>query len=47
MIPRTILHNLSRLRRRERLLAFAWGAAQWLAVVVVALAVAKAMKAPS
>lgn len=40
MIPRAILKNLSRLRRRERLLAFVWGAALWLTVVLSALAVA-------
>jgi len=32
--------NLSRLRRRERLLALAWGGACWLAVVLAALVVA-------
>lgn len=37
MIPRTILAGLARLRRRERLLAFTWGAARWLAVVLALL----------
>jgi hypothetical protein len=39
MIPRSIKHNLSRLRRRERLVRFAWGAARWLAVVLALLLV--------
>src|SRR5262249_20154036 len=37
MIPRTIRVNLNRLRRRERLLALAWGAACWLAIVLISL----------
>ncbi len=36
----TIRKQLSRLRRRERLLRLSWGVARWLAVVVAALAVA-------
>jgi hypothetical protein len=40
MVPTTLLRPLGRLRRRERLLAFAWGAARWLAVVTVCLVVA-------
>ena len=40
MIPRTILAKLASLRRRERLLALAWGAAQWLALVAAALGTA-------
>jgi hypothetical protein len=36
----TIRTNLSRLRRRERLLALAWGGACWLAVVLAALVLA-------
>lgn len=36
----TILKQLDRLRRRERLLSLAWGAARWLAIVVVALTIA-------
>ncbi len=40
MIPQTILKNLARLRRRERLIALYWGAALWLAVVMTALLVA-------
>src|SRR5438067_12717987 len=40
MVPPTILRQLNRLRGRERLLRLAWGGARWLAVVVVALAVA-------
>lgn len=37
MTPRSIRANLNRLRRRERLLALAWGAARWLAIVLVSL----------
>lgn len=37
MIPRTILAGLSRLRRRERLVALAWGVARWVAVVLTLL----------
>jgi hypothetical protein len=40
MVLLTITRQLRRLRRRERLVRLAWGAARWLAVVVVALAVA-------
>jgi hypothetical protein len=40
MVPKTLLRPLARLRRRERLLAFVWGAARWLAVVAGFLAVA-------
>ncbi|MSQ96702.1 MAG: hypothetical protein EXR98_19410 [Gemmataceae bacterium] len=37
MVPPTIRHNLASLRTRERLLTFVWGAACWLAVVLVLL----------
>lgn len=37
MIPRSIKRNLASLRRRERLILLAWGAARWLAVVLVLL----------
>lgn len=37
MIPRSILSNLASLRRRERLLTFAWGAACFFAVAVISL----------
>ena len=37
MIPRTLGVKLAQLRRRERLLALAWGTARWLAVVLTAL----------
>ncbi len=40
MIPPIIQTNLARLRRRERLLALAFGFACWLALVLVALALA-------
>jgi hypothetical protein len=40
MVPPTILRQLNRLRGRERLLRLTWGASRWLAVVVVAVAVA-------
>jgi hypothetical protein len=40
MIPTIILHQLARLRRRERLLAFAWGLAQWLTLIVLVLLLA-------
>jgi hypothetical protein len=43
MVPRTILRQLARLRRRERLLGLAWGGARWLAVTVLLLAVACAI----
>ena len=38
MVPRSILQQLARLRRRERWLATTWGAARWLAVVGLLLA---------
>src|SRR6266542_1004877 len=38
MVPSTIRKELARLRRRERLLRLAWGAARWLALAVVVLA---------
>src|SRR3954454_8972187 len=34
----TIRRQLARLRRRERLLGVAWGAARWLALVTIVLA---------
>src|SRR5262245_4984372 len=37
MIPSSIKRNLSSLRQRERLLTFAWGAARWLAIVLLLL----------
>lgn len=40
MVPNSIRTNLARLRRRERLLALAWGASCWLAVVLTALLLA-------
>lgn len=40
MVPPTIRNNIGRLRRRERLLRFAWGAARWLALVVTLLLLA-------
>ncbi len=40
MVPPTIQSNLSSLRFRERLLTFVWGAACWLAVVLVLLVLA-------
>ncbi len=40
MVPRTILRQLSRLRWRERSLRFTWGAARWLAVVLIVLGLA-------
>jgi hypothetical protein len=40
MVPNTLLRPLARLRRRERLLAFVWGVARWLAVVAGFLAAA-------
>jgi hypothetical protein len=40
MIPQTILRNLARLRRRERMLALAWGAALWASMVLAALMLA-------
>ncbi|MCI0680863.1 MAG: hypothetical protein L0Y71_02065 [Gemmataceae bacterium] len=43
MIPRAIHRNLARLRRRERLLALAWGASCWVAVVLAALLAACAI----
>ena len=39
MVPASIRHNLASLRRRERLLTLVWGAACWLAIVLVLLAV--------
>ncbi len=38
MVPRTIKRGLARLRRRERGLRLAWGAARWLALALAALA---------
>src|SRR5436189_125486 len=40
MMPATIRKGLGRLRRRERLLRLAWGAARWLALAVTVLALA-------
>lgn len=40
MVPPNIQSNLASLRMRERMLAFAWGAACWLAVVLLLLLVA-------
>jgi hypothetical protein len=40
MVPRTIRRQLGRLRRRERLFRLVWGAARWLALAGVLLAVA-------
>jgi hypothetical protein len=40
MVPRTILRQLARLRRRERLLALAWGITRGLAIGILVLAVA-------
>jgi hypothetical protein len=40
MVPRTILRQLARLRRRERLLALAWGVTRGLAIGILVLAVA-------
>src|SRR5438132_14139005 len=37
MVPSSIENNLAGLRRRERLLTFVWGAACWLAIVLVLL----------
>ncbi len=39
-MPRSIPRQLSRLRRRERLLRLSWGVARWFAVAVAVLAVA-------
>jgi hypothetical protein len=39
MIPRTIQHNLSRLRNRERLIRLGWGTARLLAIVLALLLV--------
>ena len=38
--PRRSLKQLARLRGRERLVRFAWGAARWVAVVLLVLAAA-------
>src|SRR5262249_7606350 len=40
MVPRTILSQLSRLRWQERRLRLVWGAARWVVLAVMALAVA-------
>jgi hypothetical protein len=40
MVPRTILTQLARLRRRERTLGVTWGLARFLALVLVVLAAA-------
>lgn len=40
MVPRIILTQLARLRRRERALGVAWGFSRWLALVLVVLAAA-------
>src|SRR5262249_39046121 len=37
MVPRSIIHQLSKLRRREVLLRLVWGTARSLAVVAIAL----------
>ncbi len=37
MVPASIRRNLAGLRRRERLLTFVWGAACWLAIVLLLL----------
>jgi hypothetical protein len=37
MVPSTILHQLARLRGRERVLRFTWGVARWVAVLLVVL----------
>jgi hypothetical protein len=42
MIPRSIKQNLAGLRRRERLLLFAWGLARWLGLVVALLLICAA-----
>src|SRR5262245_55507948 len=39
MIPSSIKRALSSLRRRERMLTFVWGAARWLAIVMLLLLV--------
>src|SRR5436853_4016167 len=38
MVPSTIRKRLTSLRRRERLLRLIWGAARWVALAVVVLA---------
>src|SRR5262245_43287076 len=38
MVPATILDKLARMRRRERMLRFAWGASRWLALALGLLA---------
>jgi hypothetical protein len=40
MVPRTILHQLARLRWRERWLRLCWSGARWLAVLAAVLALA-------
>src|SRR6266542_337920 len=40
MVPRTIKKQLARLRWRERCLRLIWGGARWLALALVALALA-------
>src|SRR4051794_16861949 len=37
MVPHFIQNNLDALRRRERILTFAWGLACWLAIVLALL----------
>jgi hypothetical protein len=39
MIPASIQSNLARLRRRERLICFAWGACRWLALALALLVI--------
>ena len=40
MIPQALRHQLARLRRRQRLGAFAWGGARWLALAISLLFIA-------
>jgi hypothetical protein len=40
MVPRSILKQIGKLRRREVVLRFAWGGARWLAIVGALLALA-------
>src|SRR5436309_14373903 len=37
MVPHSIQNNLDGLRRRERLLSFAWGLACWLSIALLLL----------
>jgi hypothetical protein len=43
MVPRSILQQLGRLRRLQRLVQLAWGAARWLAVMIPLLMLACAV----